>query len=202
MTVLNKSTRNRVSAALLGATLFVTGGLFSAPAQAAQKPTVMVFVDSDRLFVESTVGQNVRGQVKVYVEGLQRSQVEMVNELKSKGSALEAEKDQLTDSQLQQRAYEYEQLKNTLTMELKLQSRAIEMGEARALSEVQAVLKPIFASVMRAHSADVMLDMSMIVVGGVDLDVTSEVMAILNQRLKKLIVKPFTPQEMKPRSAQ
>lgn len=198
MTVLNKSTRNRLSAALLGATLFMAGGLFSAPAQAAQRPTVMVFVDSDRLFVESTVGQNVRGQVKVYVEGLQKSQVAMVNELKSKGSALEAEKDQLTDSQLQQRAYEYESLKNTLTRELKLQSRAIEMGEARALSEVQAVLKPIFASVMRAHSADVMLDTSMIVVGGVDLDVTSEVMAILNQRLKKLIVKPFTPEEMKP----
>ncbi|MBV1934786.1 MAG: OmpH family outer membrane protein [Parvibaculaceae bacterium] len=202
MTVLNKRTRNRLSAALLGATLFVTGGLFSAPAQAAQKPTVMVFVDSDRLFVESTVGQHVRSQVKVYVEGLQTSQVQMVNELKSKGSALEAEKGQLTDSQLQQRAYEYEKLKTTLTMELKLQSRAIEMGEARALSEVQAVLKPIFASVMRAHSADVMLDTSMIVVGGVDLDVTSEVMAILNQRLKKLIVKPFTPEEMKPRSAQ
>lgn len=202
MTVLNKSTRNRLSAALLGATLFMAGGLFSAPAQAAQRPTVMVFVDSDRLFVESTVGQNVRGQVKVYVEGLQKSQVAMVNELKSKGSALEAEKDQLTDSQLQQRAYEYESLKNTLTRELKLQSRAIEMGEARALSEVQAVLKPIFASVMRAHSADVMLDTSMIVVGGVDLDVTSEVMAILNQRLKKLIVKPFTPEEMKPQSAQ
>lgn len=202
MTVFKKSTRNRLGAALLGATLFVTGGMFGADAHAAQKPTVMVFVDSDRLFVESTVGQNVRDQVKIYAEGLQKSQIEMVNELKSKGSALEAEKDLLTDKQLQQRAYEYEKLKNTLTMELTLQSRAIEMGEARALSEVQAVLKPIFADVMRAHSADVMLDISMIVVGGVDLDVTSEVMAILNQRLKKLIVKPFTPREMKSRRAQ
>ncbi|MBV1886308.1 MAG: OmpH family outer membrane protein [Parvibaculaceae bacterium] len=202
MTVFTKKMGNRLSAAVLGATLFVASGLFSVEAEAAQKPTVIVFVDSDRLFVESTVGQNVRDQVKVYAEGLQSSQAEMIKELKSKGSALEAEKDQLTDKQLQQRAYKYETLKNTLTMELKLQSRAIEMGEARALSEVQAVLKPIFAEVMRAHSADVMLDTSMIVVGGVDLDVTSEVMAILNQRLKKLIVKPFTPEEMKPRSAQ
>jgi Skp family chaperone for outer membrane proteins len=126
----------------------------------------------------------------------------MVAKLKENGTALEADKGSLSDKQLQQRAYEYEKLKNTLSMELKLQSRAIELGEARALSEVQAVLKPIFAEVMRAHGADVMLDTSMIVVGGVDLDVTSEVMAILNQRLKKLIVKPFTPEEMKPRSAQ
>ncbi|MDF1686203.1 MAG: OmpH family outer membrane protein [Parvibaculaceae bacterium] len=202
MTVFSKSTRNRLSAALLAATVFVTGGLFSGTVQAAQKPTVMVFVDSDRLFVESTVGQNVRDQVKVYAEGLQKSQSEMVAKLKENGTALEADKGSLSDKQLQQRAYEYEKLKNTLSMELKLQSRAIELGEARALSEVQAVLKPIFAEVMRAHGADVMLDTSMIVVGGVDLDVTSEVMAILNQRLKKLIVKPFTPEEMKPRSAQ
>ena len=202
MTVFKKNTKSRLGAALLGAALFLTGGLLSTHADAAQKPTVIIFVDSDMLFVASTVGQNVRDQVKVYAEGLQKSQAEMVNELKAKGSALEAEKNSLTDKQLQQRAYEYEKLKNTLTRELKLQSRAIEMGEARALSEVQAVLKPIFADVMRAHNADVMLDTSMIVVGGVDLDVTSEVMAILNQRLKKLIVKPFTPEEMKPRRAQ
>ena len=55
------------------------------------------------------------------------------------------------------------------------------------------VLRPIFAELMAKHGGTIMIDQSMIVAGGADLDVTAEAMKLMNERLPKVSVDLLNP---------
>tara|TARA_R110000824_G_scaffold155226_6_gene327715 strand:- start:225 stop:911 length:687 start_codon:yes stop_codon:yes gene_type:complete len=75
------------------------------------------------------------------------------------------------------------------------QQKGIELqnGTNVARAKVEAAVRPIFTKVMEAHGANIMLEQSYVVAGGVDLDVTAEVVKELDAKLTSVEVKPVAP---------
>jgi Skp family chaperone for outer membrane proteins len=76
-------------------------------------------------------------------------------------------------------------------------SVALQNGTNVARAQIEEALRPIFAKVLEAHGANLMLDQSYVLAGGTDLDATADVVKELDAKVTKIVVKPVAPSAQK-----
>ncbi|MBW7836155.1 MAG: OmpH family outer membrane protein [Sphingomonadales bacterium] len=184
----------RLIKSLLAASLMVTAYMassvgFSTTAQAqAMKPAVIIVIDSRRLFSESLVSKDIRSQLT------QVSQTFGAEENATKEKLLKEKED--LDKQralLPQAAYEqkYNELKNRadqLNRKVDLDQKKLNVTQVRANQALQRVLNPIIAQVADKKGATIVLEKAQIIHQAPGLDVTTEVIELLDKQLPSLKV--------------
>jgi len=175
------------------AAFFVVAGiLFSAPAWAEKAPTVILIVDMATLFNASEVGQDTARQLRDLTQTLQTEDQAVREAMTAEAETLRGQQGSLTEEEFAGKVAELGQRQQVHLQGIAQRQRGIQLGQAQANAEIAAVIKPIFSELLVKHGAGLLIDQSNVLAGGLDLNITSEAMAILNQRLSKLTVTPVS----------
>jgi Skp family chaperone for outer membrane proteins len=178
------------AAALVSATLFLQTGT----AYADKAPTVILIVSMNALLNESDVGRDVSRQVVELATALQAEDLTTRQALAAEAESVAAQQDSMTQEQLQAKAEDLAQRQQTHVQKIAVRQQEIQRGQAQASRQIKSVLGPIFNELLLKHGSGLLIDQSYVLAGGLDLNITSEAMAILNQRLSKLTVTPVSAQ--------
>lgn len=165
-------------------------------ALAAKEPAVILIVNFQALFAESKVGQDVNAQVQAQAKTIEENSSKQLEGFIAEARKLAEQKEVLGVETYKERIAALQKRQQEAQADANKKLQALQVGQARAQAEIEAVLKPIFAEVMNRHGGTVMLDQSSVLAGGVDLNVTAEIMQVLNERLPKLKVTPVDPAEL------
>ncbi len=178
-----------VASMTLGAQVGISGAAF-----ADKAPTVVLIVSMSALLNESEVGQDVAKQVREQVEALQAEDLTTRQALAAEAESVRAQRENLTPEELQSKAEDLAQRQQTHVQKIAVRQQEIQRGQAQASRQIKSVLGPIFNELLLKHGSGLLIDQSYVLAGGLDLNITSEAMAMLNQRLSKLTVTPVSAQ--------
>lgn len=181
-----------VSRALAGLAVasFVSGASLTA-ASAATPSAIIVIVNSEQLFAQSKVGQSIRTQIQSLAKKLQAEGKSKDEALKAEAKKLGEQRALLSEADFGKKVQAFEQKQQDTQRALQQKSQALQAGATKARGEIENAIRPIFADVMKAHGANILLDQSVVLAGGVDLDVTAEVLKALDAKLTTVTVKPI-----------
>lgn len=161
-------------------------------AQAEKAPTVILIVDMAGLFTNSAVGQDVSRQVQELAAALQQEDLTTRQALAAEAESIRDQRTNLTPAELQAKAADLQQRQQTHVQKIALRQQGIQLGRAQANNQIAEVIKPIFSELLQKHNAGLLIDQANVLAGGLDLNITAEAMALLNQRITKLTVTPVS----------
>lgn len=187
-----------VSRALAGLAVasFVSGASMTA-ASAAAPTAIIVIVNSEQLFAQSKVGQSVRTQIQALAKKLQAEGKSKEAALKDEAKKLGEQRALLSEADFGKKVQAFEQKQQDTQRAMQQKSQELQLGSNKARGEIEAAIRPIFADIMKAHGANILLDQSVVLAGGVDLDVTAEVLKALDAKLTTVTVKPVPLSSLK-----
>lgn len=174
---------------------FVTAASLSAAS--AGTPVSVVIVNSDQLFAQSKVGQNVLGQIQSLNKKLHSENTKAEESLKAEALKLRDQRALLKDDDFAKKVQAFQKKEQTTQQQLQEKAQALQLGANVARDKIEQEIRPIFAQVLKTHDANLLLDQSMVLAGGSDLDVTAEVVKALDAKITKLEVKPVSPKDLK-----
>lgn len=178
---------------LMSAALIMQVGMTTS-AQAEKAPTVILIVDMAGLFTNSEVGQDVARQVQELASALQQEDLTTRQALAAEAESIREQRANFTPDELQAKAADLQQRQQTHVQKIAVRQQGIQLGRAQANNQIAEVIKPIFSELLQKHNAGLLIDQANVLAGGLDLNITAEAMALLNQRLSKLTVTPVTPE--------
>ncbi len=164
----------------------------STTAQAEKAPTVILIVDMAGLFTNSEVGKDVARQVQELAAALQQEDLTTRQALAAEADSIREQRGNFTPEELQAKATDLAQRQQTHVQKIAVRQQEIQLGRAQANNQIAEVIKPIFGELLRRHNAGLLIDQANVLAGGLDLNITEEAMALLNQRLSKLTVTPVS----------
>ncbi len=176
-----------VSAAMLIAQVGMTTS-----AHAEKAPTVILIVDMAGLFTNSEVGKDVARQVQELAAALQQEDLTTRQALAAEADSIREQRGNFTPEELQAKAADLGQRQQTHVQKIAVRQQEIQLGRAQANSQIAEVIKPIFSELLQKHNAGLLIDQANVLAGGLDLNITEEAMALLNQRLSRLTVTPVS----------
>ena len=164
----------------------------STSAHAEKAPTVILIVDMAGLFTNSEVGQDVTRQVQDLASALQQEDITTRQALAAEAESIREQRANFTPDELQAKAADLQQRQQTHVQKIAVRQQGIQLGRAQANNQIAEVIKPIFSELLQKHNAGLLIDQANVLAGGLDLNITAEAMALLNQRLSKLTVTPVS----------
>jgi outer membrane protein len=189
-----------------GAALAVLATTIPASASAQRLgAAVIAVVDAERVMTQCTACVAARTQLQQQlqqVQALARSLGQpLETEAQSVQQALAALNGNQPDAALQQRIQALQTKQNTANQQLVARQRTLQSTEAHVNQQIATRLGPILNQVMQNRGANVMLDQNATLAASPSLDVTNDVLALLNQQLPSLSVTPL-PQQQQPAQQQ
>jgi Skp family chaperone for outer membrane proteins len=178
---------------VMSAVLIMQVGI-STSAQAEKGPTVILIVDMAGLFTNSDVGQDVARQVQELASALQQEDLTTRQALAAEAESIREQRADFTPDELQAKAADLQQRQQTHVQKVAVRQQGIQLGRAQANNQIAEVIRPIFSELLQKHNAGLLIDQANVLAGGLDLNITAEAMALLNQRLSKLTVTPVNPE--------
>lgn len=178
---------------VMSAVLIMQVGI-STSAQAEKAPTVILIVDMAGLFTNSDVGQDVARQVQELASALQQEDLTTRQALAAEAESIREQRADFTPDELQAKAAGLQQRQQTHVQKVAVRQQGIQLGRAQANNQIAEVIRPIFSELLQKHNAGLLIDQANVLAGGLDLNITAEAMALLNQRLSKLTVTPVNPE--------
>lgn len=184
-----------------GLAVLMAGSMaFETPALAQATPVqparVMV-VDLSIIMRESEVAKNMQAQLKTMLETLKTDFEAKRTELQTEGEKLKTQQALYAPEVFEQKVNEFNETRQKAGEDFELRERSIRAGAAKAQRQVEEVLKPIFKEMMTERQATILMDRSTIIMGGVDEDVTADVVQRLNQRMTQVTVEPVDINELR-----
>lgn len=161
---------------------------FAASAHAQVPPSRALFLDLDTVFQQSQVGTGIRGQLET-----------MLAEVKTRSDAADKAFEQREATLLstaqgrpeEELRRDWEQIQTERAAQaqvFQLERAAVQAAASSARRQVNGVLNEIMQEILVERGANMILDVKSVHVGGVDYDITSEVIARLDRRLPSLTV--------------
>lgn len=189
---------HRFATRALAALAFVSlAAVTTAPAVSAATPAVIVIVNTQQIFAQSKVGQSIRSQLQEQAKKLQDEDKKGEAGVQAEAKALSDQRSLLSAEDFKKKVQALEQKEGERQNKMRAKGEALQLGVNKARQEVEAAIRPIFADVMKKNGATLLLDQSVVLAGGVDLDITDEVLKQLDEKLKTVVVKPVSPAEAK-----
>ena len=186
-------------AARLFAGLFVASLISAASISVASAgtPASILIINSEQLFAQSKVGQNVREQIQKLSQQLQNESTKAEDSLKKEATKLRDQRALLKEEDFAKKVQAFQQKEQETQQKFQEKSQALQIGANIARNKIEQAIRPIFADILKAHGANILLDQSNVLAGGVDLDVTAEAVKALDAKMTKLEVKPVSPKDLK-----
>ena len=194
---------------IAGATALMAGGaaigafVTGAEAQQSAKAPVILIVDQQMLVAQSDAGKTIPGQVQTIQTGVQKEFEAEAAKLKKdienfeKGASLMSEEvRQKTGQELAVR--QQVQLPQQAQIMEQVLGNVVQVAQAKILQETQ----PIMKSIIDRRGATLLLDRSAVMYAAPDSDITQEVLAELNKKMKTVEVQKVTLAEVKKKAAE
>lgn len=194
---------------IAGAALLLAGGLAvgaiatGAEAQQAAKAPVILIVDQSTILSQSDAGKTIPTQVQSIQSGVQKEFDAEAAKLKKdienfeKGSSLMSEEVRnKTGQELAMR--QQVQLPQQAQIMEQVLGNVVQVAQAKILQESQ----PIMKSIIDKRGATLLLDRSAVMYAAPDSDITQEVLAELNKKMKTVEVQKVTLAEVKKKAAE
>jgi len=163
----------------------------------AATPASILIINSDQLFAQSKVGQNVREQMQTLSKKLQSDSTKAEESLKDEAAKLREQRALLKDDEFAKKVQAFQAKEQATQQKFQERGQALQVGANVARDQIEQTIRPIFAAILKAHGANILLDQSTVLAGGVDLDVTAEAIKALDAKMTKLVVKPVSPADLK-----
>lgn len=182
---------------------------FTPAIASAQRATsaLIVIVDTDTIYRTCTACVAAQGQLQGMINALQQQQQALSAPLQAEAQSIEqaaAAARNLTgaartsaEAAIQTRLTALQTRQNQANQTLQRQEQDIRSSQANVSQQLGARLEPILRQVMTARGANIVLPKGATLAASGGLDVTSEVLAALNQQLPSVTVAP-APQAANP----
>jgi outer membrane protein len=175
-------------------TIFLLGMTFnlflldSAHSQDLRKDIVGV-IDIRVIMRELTVVKDVNAQVKGMEDKIKADLKATEKKLKGEKEQIERQKVLVTPKIYTQKQKEFNQKANRFRREVEEKSRQLQQARALALKEIQENMIPLAENIATDHGATVVFDQNELLFADQSLDLTPQVIAELNKKLPKVVVK-------------
>ncbi len=191
---------SRITAVMAAVAFVAAASAVSVPAKAEDgataKPAVILIVNTEQLFAQSKVGQSIRKQAQAQAEALQSENEKKSKEMEAEAKKLGDQRALLSQDEFQKKVEALQKKDRQLQKTMQEKGQAFQLGTQQARAKVQAALRPIFVDIMKERGGTVLLDQSVVLAGGVDLDITQEALKRLNEKLSDVKVKPVSMAEL------
>lgn len=158
-----------------------------AMAQTKAVPTQAVVVDTAKIFSTCTACTAAQAQLKTQADAIAARQKELATPLQTEGQQIQAAVNALAgkepDAALRARATSFQQRQQAAQAELQQREETFNRNRAYVGQQISAKLNPIIVATMKAKGANVAIDPQSILAYEPALDVTTDVLAQLNQQL-------------------
>lgn len=185
---------------ILIATSMAAVALAIAPASAQVRApaTMMIVVDTGKVFSDCTACKAAQAALKVQADAVQARQQALAGPLQTEGQALQQAVNLLAgkepDAALKARATAFQVKQQNAQKELAGREETFNRNRAFVGQQVSARLNPIIVATMKARGANVAIDPQSILAYEPALDVTADVLAQLNTQLPSVsTIAPAAP---------
>lgn len=183
------SARNWLTgAAALVAFVAALVALVPAPAQAQVAPARPLFLNLELVFTQSAVGKDIRGQLEAMLLEISTREEKAIADLEARQQALMAQQNR-PQAELEKEWDNLQAERKGQASLFQLERTTIQGASADARREVNGILNEVMREILRERGANMVLSVQSVLVGGVDYDITPEVIARLDKRLPALKVK-------------
>ncbi|PKQ05703.1 MAG: hypothetical protein CVT73_11285 [Alphaproteobacteria bacterium HGW-Alphaproteobacteria-12] len=159
-------------------------------------PAVVLIVNTEAVFAQSKVGQNIRSQFEEQAKKLRAEGKKTEDGLQADAKKIADERALLSPEDMQKKVQAWQKREAEFQQSMQQKSQALQLGLQRANGKVEAALRPIFAEVLKEKGGTVLFDQSVVLAGGADLDISAEVLKRLNERMSTTELKPVSIKEL------
>jgi len=159
--------------------------------QAAPAPTVTMVINMDVIFTQSKVGQSVNTQLQTHAKALQAENKKTEDSIQAEAKKLSGQRALLQPADFQKKITALQQREVDHQRKMREKSQELQLGQEKARAQIQEALRPILEDIIKRNGANILIDQSVLLYSTPDLDITTEVLRRLNERLTELTVKPI-----------
>jgi len=194
-------------ATLVAGTMFALPALAQAPAAPAPAaapaaranvpPAFVVVIDMERLLRDCAAGKNRDTQLQTWANGVKNRDEADLKALNTEGETLQRSRATMAPEAWESKAKEFEERYNNRVNEVRSRQQELQMRGAYANKQIIDVADPLIAQVMSERGGNIALEMSATRSFFNGLDITTDVVARVNQKLTTVSIelprKPATP---------
>lgn len=174
-----------ISLLLIAAALFASAMV---PASAQVPPARALFLDLDTVFSQSEVGKDIRSQLQVMLSDISAREKTTAEGYVERERVLLASASNRDPAVLQNEWEALQAEKEGSGNLFQIERTAVQSASNNARRQVNAVLNEIMQGILVERGANMVLSVGAVHVGGVDYDITAEVIARLDKRMPALKV--------------
>lgn len=164
------------------------GGEAEKTASGAAAPVSVLIVDQQRVLRESLAGQDIARQTQVLREQISGEVEAERQSILQAEQALERSASVLSPAQRNARIRDIEERKRAYPMFEQRKVQVLQLSVARASDQVGAELRPLIEKIIEERGADILLDRQAVMFADSSLDVTTEAIRRLDEKLKQVKV--------------
>ena len=146
----------------------------------------IVYIDIDKIFNESLVGKSMLNQINELKVISQKSIKKKEEEIKKEDQNINNQKNILSDEEIKNKVDNLRDKIKKLQNELKESNDDIKNKRNLATEEILSELRPILADYSKNNSISLVLRKKNIIIGKNNLDITDDIIEILNKNLKEI----------------
>jgi outer membrane protein len=172
-------------------------------AQGARPPApVVVVVDTDRVLRECTACVAANTSLRSQEQSLQARRQQLVTQLQNEGQPLQTEAQRIqalpagaarttAENALRPRLQAFENSQNAANSELQNLAQNLQSIQSNVVRQINERVQPIFTTVMNNRGANLMIPSAARLANSPALDVTNDVLQLLNQQLPSVSLTPL-----------
>jgi outer membrane protein len=155
----------------------------AAPATGGVPAPKILVIDRNAILRASKVGQDIVRQVNGYTQGAESSFRAEGTALQSEGRALQQQVAILAPDVKAKKIRDFQAKQAAFQRKVESRQGLIQGGVFKARQQVETALGPILQGIMQERGANLLLDRSSIVLGTVNIDITSLAVQRLDQKM-------------------
>ena len=160
---------------------------------AGTPPPVILVIDRNAILRASKVGQNIVQQVNGYTQAAEKEFRGTAESLRGQEQQLQQQIAILAPDVKAKKIKAFQAQQQAFQQKVQTRQAQIQGGVIQARQQVEAALGPILQSIMQERHANLLLDRNAIVLGTVNIDITSAAVQRLDQKMPTVKVQLVNP---------
>ena len=146
----------------------------------------IVYIDTDKVLNESMVGKNVKKQLDI-INKRNTSKFEQIEkELIEEEKKISQQKNILSKEELENKGKKLRKKAIKFKNDIKKNKNDLILKNNEATKKILDTLNPILSDFASKNSIQIILQKNLIVIGRGDLDITDEILIIINEKIKNI----------------
>jgi outer membrane protein len=183
---------SRVPRLLLCACLLIAGLAAAVQPASAQlmEPTVIAVVDLQHLLRESKAGKTIESKMEELRQAFANGIAQREDELRQEEHDLQDQAALLAPDVLAESRRQFEEKVVNLQRDVRTQQQSLEQTYAGGVNQVRQAIIEILTKMIEERGIDLVMPQTAILVGNRKLDITEDVLALLDEQLPSVTLTP------------